>query len=61
MIEENDVYCWFILVIKYFNIDWISIVDSESMMYIVNNYFMVNYSIFIILMIIIKIFGMFFV
>lgn len=61
MIEENDVYYWFILVIKYFNIDWNSIVDNESMMYIVNNYFMVNYSIFIILMIIIKIFGMFFV
>lgn len=61
MIEENDVYCWFISVIKYFNIDWNSIVDNDSMMYIVNNYFMVNYSIFIILMIIIKIFGMFFV
>lgn len=61
MTEENDAYCWFISVTKHSNTDWNSIVDSESMMYTANNYLMVNYSTFIILMIIIKTPGMFFV
>lgn len=52
MTEENDAYCWFISVTKHSNTDWNSIVDNESMMYIANNYLMVNYSTFIILMII---------
>lgn len=60
MTEENDAYCWFISVTKHSNTDWNSIVDSESMMYTANNYLMVNYSTFIILMIIIKTPGMFF-
>lgn len=61
MTEENDAYCWFISVTKHSNTDWNSIVDSESMMYTANNHLMVNYSTFIILMIIIKTPGMFFV
>lgn len=61
MTEENDAYCWFILVTKHSHTDWNSIVDSESMMYTANNYLMLNYSTFIILMIIIKTPGMFFV
>lgn len=61
MTEENDAYCWFISVTKHSNTDWNSIVDSESMMYTANNYLMVNYSTFIIIMIIIKTPGMFFV
>lgn len=52
MTEENDAYCWFISVTKHSNTDWNSIVDNESMMYTANNYLMVNYSTFIILMII---------
>lgn len=61
MTEENDAYCWFISVTKHSNTDWNSIVDSESMIFTANNYLMVNYSTFIILMIIIKTPGMFFV
>lgn len=61
MTGENDAYCWFISVTKHSNTDWNSIVDSESMIFTANNYLMVNYSTFIILMIIIKTPGMFFV